>query len=76
MREDDQPAGQKFWRYVRSLDRKANAAPQMVDTSTGKQDQDLKELVTAKLSSLYGSLQISPSRAREAQPTKPTIPDP
>lgn len=74
MREDGKSAAQKFWRYVSSLDRKAETVPQLTDASTGQRVEDLKEHIAAHLSSLYGPPQATPSNAPQTQPTKPDTP--
>lgn len=52
----------------------ARHAPQLTDASTRKRVEDLKTGVAARLSSLYGPPQISPSTAPETQPVEPAIP--
>lgn len=52
----------------------ARHAPQLTDASTRKRVEDLKTQVAARLSSLYGPPQISPSTAPETQPVEPAIP--
>lgn len=76
MRDDGKSAAQKFWHYVRSLDRKADAAPQMTDASTGKQVENLGEHIAAHLSSLYGPPQIAPRNALETRQTGSGVPNP
>ncbi|KAG0444546.1 hypothetical protein HPB47_013673, partial [Ixodes persulcatus] len=51
-------AGEKFWRYICSLDRK-DSAPQLVDPGNGSEVKNIKELLGEYLYTLFGTEQMN-----------------
>ncbi|KAH7972898.1 hypothetical protein HPB52_018512 [Rhipicephalus sanguineus] len=55
LKSEGRNAAQKFWNYVRTLDRREQSAQFIVD-STGNPAPDMKEALTTHLKTLYGPL--------------------
>lgn len=76
IRDEGRSTAAKFWCYVRSLDRKDQPEPEIMDSQTGQPVSDLREYVTTHFKSLYGPAETTDNfihtKARSA-PTDPHL---
>lgn len=74
LRDEGKSTTATFWCYVRSLDRKDQPEPQIMDSETGQPVVDLREYVKSYLKSLYGPANTNDSTIHVKTRSVPTVP--